>query len=1275
MRFGIAFSVFGLILLASSVDAADLGPYDVELNTNVAKLSDVDPAIRMEGAEKLGFMRAYDAEGEITSLLQDDDARVRRQAAMSLGWCGGRDSIRPLLGAMNDSDWTVRQAACVSLTNLTGMEFPFDAMALEGERSEQIAKWNAWCENALKAAPPEDVMALLAKASLPGSAVGVTASATYKGPPECLLDGDLKGAYWQTKFVEPPQSVTFDLGQAKSVARVIVHQYSDAFVMTEYSLELSRDGETFTEVKREKGKTPALLKIDIKPQEARFVRITSYGSVNPTYPTTFFEVQILSPEELEKAVAHSSESVAWRLERGVRALGAFGGEGAPEAIIAALGDVPTANTEYQPFVRAGIRSLGRLGGDAAFEYLVMLLDNPMHARYAADALGDLGDPRAVPHLLTAYQRYAKTLNGANPPDVPRGDRMGFPSIDRMLETPYWIIYSLCRLPINDAEEQAALRELAPLIMANLPGDHDTFFLYESEVAHRLTSHLMGKTGRLDEAREHAMRVFGLPSAITWDELQLIESGQSAHPLSSQDETLLKAGIFEADAQWSNYAPERLCAWLPVVCTSSEDIPRLALLLDHPEGWVRLNAAKALAWIGDKRAVSPLLSRLQNAKAEADYGYNPTFKNEEYDDPAPRWREGLIRALGLLQAHEATDLLVAIMNDEGSVAEVRLSAAQALGDLGNERAIEALKHSAANNDFQVVRHAARDAVREAGIDFDADMYAELAEVSPTRESYDVIDDPEPGTTFDSVIFIRGSNDIPNTKGTVEQADRWRSEYAVTDSGPAYRPGRNLYVLSPPRPDGEVRPLTTFEDGYVAEPELSYDGKHVLFCHRGELDPWWHIWRINVDGTGLEQLTFGPYHAVGPTYLPDGRIVFASTRSGIRDEYHGYPCTVLCVMNADGTGMQAIATNIGRDNEPTVLADGRIAFSRLEVFYSRNKTELTLHAVHPDGAMDSVLYGPERRQYWRALEHGPRSPADGQEAPLTHRVLRVTQPQATPDGRNIVLSTQAGLTMVATALRDREQALMLDFQERSYTTPYPLPDGRILCASTAKVPNRADVDLGLYIVNPETQEMELVFNDPETADFEPRPVMARKRPPVRPSRTTEGEYSGEFICTSVFATQETEVAERGRYVRLIEGVPVPARHSTQTNQHEVWKNHGGTLGRVLGTVPLAADGSFYVEAPADRLLHFQVLDSDRRVVGNQKTWIYPRPGEQKACVGCHENPHSTTRGNNPLAVHEAPIDFLPDGREFTYRAKAWFKGHLPGEIEERTRTVRAVNVLGR
>jgi HEAT repeat protein len=152
-------------------------------------------------------------------------------------------------------------------------------------------------------------------------------------------------------------------------------------------------------------------------------------------------------------------------------------------------------------VRAGIRALGRLGQEAGFQRLICLLDDPFWARAAAEALGDFGDARANAPLIAAYTRYAKDLAGADPPGVPADDKMGFPSEDRMLETPYAIAFALCRLPLEDSEHLTAIREIAPTIMANLPGDHDTFMLYEPEVGHLLTRHLMNVAGLRQEACE------------------------------------------------------------------------------------------------------------------------------------------------------------------------------------------------------------------------------------------------------------------------------------------------------------------------------------------------------------------------------------------------------------------------------------------------------------------------------------------------------------------------------------------------------------------------------------------------------------------------------------------------------------------------------------------------------------------------------------------------------------------------------------------------------
>lgn len=1173
---------------------------------------------------------------------------------MALGWCGGRDAVGPLLDAMDDADVMTRQGAYVALTNLTGMELPFDSMAPGTQRAAQIRKWRDWWATVRPGRMPQEAIDLL-KGFKPRRISGlVTASSMYKGPPDVLTDGLIGPGFWQTKNVPFPQWCRIDLGQAQMISGVTIHQYGSQFVLTDYELAAGLDNETFEIIQRKKGRTPVKLEIDFPPRLARYIRLTSYASVNPTYPATIFEIQVGADTEDGTS---SGESGLWECERGLRALGALGGAGATEAIIRCLGPAPPAGTEYLPMGRAGIRSLGRLRDEAGFSYLLALLENTYWARYAAGALGDFGDRRAIPPLIAAYRRYSKQLDGSDPPDLPRDDKMTFPSEDRMLETPYHIAFTLCRLLSGSPADRAAVREIAPLIMANLPGDHDTFLLYEPEVGHLLTRHLMELSGLRQQACEHAFEVLGQPRRVP----------------------KLQEAI-----EWPEFYPGRMATWLPAVCTEKEDLPRLIALLGHEDGWVRLNAAKTLAWIGDKRAIEPIAKTLAEAKSEAGYGYSGTFKDEEYADPAPRWRQGLLRALGLLGAHEHTDLIVRILEDEGSVMEVRHAAAEALADLGNPKAELALERTAKDHPFHSTRVFARDALSFMGKQPGrTGEYEEPAVRSvPVKAYKNALRRHYKHSKFEAVVFIKGDNNIPNTIGTVEQADRWRQTYVVTDSGPAYRPGRNLHVLRPARPDGAVTPLTRFEDGYVAEPELSWDGGQVVFSYRTQDNPWWHVYRINVDGSGLEQLTRGPYHDVGPAYLPDGRIVFASSRVGIRDEYHGYPCTSLHVMNPDGTDIHTIATNIGRDNEPAVLLDGRIAFSRLEVFYSRNKTELTLHAANPDGTRDMVLYGPERRVFWRDLDHGPRTPADGQEAPLTHRVIRMTQPQPMPDGQNVVVVTQGGLALVGPS-RYSEQIITPDNKTRSYTTPFPLPDGRILCASTLKTPDRTEVDLGLYILEPQTGSplggasptLRLLYNDPATADFEPRPVFARSRPPVLASRRREQGYSGQFVCASVFTTQEKDVAARGRYIRVIEGVPVFARHSTQTNEHEVWKNHGGTLARVLGTAPLAPDGSFFVDVPADRLMQFQVLDSDRRVLGNQLTWMYTRADETKSCVGCHEIPNTAPPGGAPMAMRLGPVDLLPKGDEFKYRAKAWFKGSLPPEIEHRTRTVRAVNLLAR
>ncbi|MDP8233172.1 MAG: HEAT repeat domain-containing protein, partial [Candidatus Zophobacter franzmannii] len=180
--------------LTTSLYALETSPYDNQINEQVSKLNAVDPSVRAGAAESLGYLRAYRAGQALVATLKDKDALVRREAAMSLAWCGGRDAVGALIDAMEDEDWVVRQGAWVSLTNLTGMEFAFDAVADGPDRDQRIAVWRQWWQAVPDDDAPADVYALLNGFPFfdeDNLAFGcaVTASSTYKGPVGALTDG------------------------------------------------------------------------------------------------------------------------------------------------------------------------------------------------------------------------------------------------------------------------------------------------------------------------------------------------------------------------------------------------------------------------------------------------------------------------------------------------------------------------------------------------------------------------------------------------------------------------------------------------------------------------------------------------------------------------------------------------------------------------------------------------------------------------------------------------------------------------------------------------------------------------------------------------------------------------------------------------------------------------------------------------------------------------------------------------------------------------------
>jgi hypothetical protein len=198
------------------------------------------------------------------------------------------------------------------------------------------------------------------------------------------------------------------------------------------------------------------------------------------------------------------------------------------------------------------------------------------------------------------------------------------------------------------------------------------------------------------------------------------------------------------------------------------------------------------------------------------------------------------------------------------------------------------------------------------------------------------------------------------------------------------GSDLYVretASASSPEVNVTFPITNGMGAVRDLDVSPDGTKVVFSLRLPLtttlantdpkQPNWKIYQYDATAKTVTQLTNDSItsgHDVGAHYLPDGRIVFASTRQITTQEIlldEGRPqyqavttnqqqaIFLLHVMNGDGSNMHQISFNTNHDFAPSVLASGQIVFSRWEV--TNGQDQISLYVTNPDGTGLQLYYG--------------------------------------------------------------------------------------------------------------------------------------------------------------------------------------------------------------------------------------------------------------------------------------------------------------------------------
>ncbi|MFQ6130514.1 MAG: discoidin domain-containing protein [Armatimonadota bacterium] len=422
-------------------------------------------------------------------------------------------------------------------------------------------------------------------------------------------------------------------------------------------------------------------------------------------------------------------------------------------------------------------------------------------------------------------------------------------------------------------------------------------------------------------------------------------------------------------------------------------------------------------------------------------------------------------------------------------------------------------------------------------------------------------------------------------------------------------------------GEVQVIFDDPQGSVRDPQVHYDGVKILFSYLKGGTANYHLYEINADGTGLRQLTDGDCDDIEPTYLPDGGIMFCSSRCNRWVNCWLTPVAVLYRCDADGGNVRMVSANVEHDNTPWVLPDGRVLYMRWE-YVDRSQVDYHhLWTMNPDGTGQMVYFGNM---------HPGIAMLDAKPIPNTRKTVAIFSPghgQREHMGRVTIVDPASGPDRQASAQTISVAADLRD--------PYPLDENRFLVAKGAE----------LQLMDAEGRSV-TIYRLPEESVragmwcHEPRPLVPRPRERVIPSRVNLSEASGRLVLTDVYKGRNMEGVKRGdiRKLLVLETLPKPINYTGGMDP----LSYGGTftLERVLGTVPVEPDGSAYMELPALRGLLFVALDENDMSVKRMQSFLTVQPGELTGCVGCHEQrTHTAPASLRPLAVRRPPSPITP------------------------------------
>ncbi len=422
-------------------------------------------------------------------------------------------------------------------------------------------------------------------------------------------------------------------------------------------------------------------------------------------------------------------------------------------------------------------------------------------------------------------------------------------------------------------------------------------------------------------------------------------------------------------------------------------------------------------------------------------------------------------------------------------------------------------------------------------------------------------------------------------------------------------------------GRCRDILNDPGGTIRDPHVHYDGGKILFSYRKADSIYFHLYEINSDGTGLRQITDGPFDDLEPIYLPDGGIMFCSSRCNRWVNCWHTQVAVLYRCDADGGNIRLLSANIEQDNTPWMLGDGRVLYTRWE-YVDRSRVKYHhLWSMNPDGTGQMIYYGNM---------HPGTVMIDAKPIAGTEEIVSIFSPG---HGKK----EHAGAITVVNPRRgpDHQPFARKLNKKEEFRDPYPLSADCILAATNRDI----------VLMNGRGQTRRIHSLREGHKDYwlhEPRPLRPRRREPVIPPRMNPELKTGRLILADVRHGRNMDGIRPGQIRKLLvlETLPKPINHSGTMEPISL----GGTftLPRILGTVPVEPDGSAYMELPALRSLFFVALDENDMSVKRMQSFLTVMPGEVSSCAGCHENRTDAARDKSRpvlMAMRRPPSKIEP------------------------------------